>query len=85
MSPKLFSTIAGLLLFLGAAFGFFWLWNQSRTTSSTFIVSDDLKAVEIETVKTEARDLLSGIENSGNLPVVTPIQKMGRDNPFAGL
>jgi uncharacterized membrane protein len=84
MSHKLFNLIAGVVLLGATVFGFFWLWNQSRTVKSTYVVPESLKTVNIEDIKNEAKDLLSGLENNANVPLTTPIQKMGRDNPFAG-
>lgn len=83
MSSKLANTISGVVLLVVCLVAFGWLWNISRNTDNVRAVSENLKSVEVDTVKSEAKDLVSDRENVANIPIPVPIGKMGQDNPFA--
>jgi hypothetical protein len=84
MNKKSIGLIVSLVFALATAGGFYWLWTTSKAdvsgtpiaTTSTYTV------VEIESVKKEAVDILSGLENKASIPIPTPTEKMGRVNPY---
>lgn len=82
MKPRLVSLIGGVILFLVTVIGFFWLWSQTKVAAERVSSAENLKPVEIETVKDQAKELLAGKENNANLPLSLPLEKIGRTNPF---
>jgi len=84
MKKKSIGLIAAFLFMLITAGSFFWLWTISKTEASAVSGSSvDYTAVEIESVKKEAVNILSGLENTAAIPIGVPTDKMGRTNPFA--
>ena len=80
-SIGLFVSLAFALLTAG---GFYWLWTTSKTdtTTTTVATTSTYTVVEIESVKKEAADILSGLENKASIPIPIPTEKMGRVNPY---
>lgn len=76
------SLIVGIILVICTAGAFYWLWGQTKNYTVNTIVAENLKPIEIETVKNEAKTLLSGLENKAGIPIPTPDAKMGKTNPF---
>lgn len=85
MSAKTLSLIGSIVFLALTAMGFVWLWSTSRPDLSHVLVSESLKPVEIESIKSDAESLLKNVENNASLPIPIPLEKMGRDNPFAGI
>lgn len=84
MKKKSMGLIASVLFMLITAGSFFWLWTLSKTGASALSTpSADYTVVEIESVKKEAVNILSGLENTSAIPIGIPTAKMGRTNPFA--
>ncbi len=83
MSLKTLYLSGGFIVMVLTAGGFFWLWNQTGSvTVNTVQIAASYEPVDIENIKTEARDLISGLENNANIPIPIPLEKMGRENPF---
>lgn len=82
MSTKLIGLITSIVFLIGTIGGFFWLWNTSKNITAPSAVAADLQPIEIESVKQEATDLLSGLSRNSDIPIGTPTDKMGRTNPF---
>ena len=76
---NLLSSVVFLVIVI-VAFYFVWssIKNENQATSSPVY-----NTVSISSVKTQARDLVSGLENNGNLPLAVPTAKMGKENPFS--
>jgi len=85
MSQKLVNLIGSGVLMLGTIIVFAWLWSQSRSLAATQPVPENLKPVEIESIKDEAKQLMAGMENNANIPIPVPLEKMVARNPFAAL
>lgn len=82
MNPKLIGLIVSIIFALGVIGGFYWLWNSSQATQVSGEVAENLKPIEIESVKTEATTLMTGLQKNSDIPVLIPTEKMGRANPF---
>lgn len=61
---------------------FYWLWTLTGTVSTEFAVAENLKPIEIESIKKEANTLLEGLSKVSDMPIPTPTEKMGKTNPF---
>jgi hypothetical protein len=79
---KLISLILSLVFALATVGGFYWLWTQSKNFTVRAVIAENMKPVEIETVKTKAVSLLAGLNNVGGMPIPVPTSKMGKANPF---
>ena len=88
MNKRSIGLIISLVFALATAGGFYWLWTTSKTdasttsTTTTSATSTSYTIVEIESVKKEAVDILTGLENKASIPIPVPTDKMGRANPF---
>lgn len=84
---KTFGILGSVILLIGTLAGFFWLWNSAQpeiVTNSS--IDQKYQKVEIAGLVSDAETLIANKQNAGGLPVLTPTaDKMGRDNPFAGL
>lgn len=86
MKKSSIGLIVSLIFGLVTAGSFYWLWNEANKPVSTpTSKAKSYTAVEIEAVKTQANDILSSLEKNSDIPLATPTEKMGRDNPFLGL
>ncbi len=78
---NLLSSIIFLVIVIVA---FYIVWSsvkgQNQETSPTIY-----NTVSISSVKTQARDLVSSLENNSNLPLTAPTTKMGKENPFSDI
>ena len=78
---NLLSSVAFLAI---AIVAFYFVWNntknQNKTTSSA-----TYDTVNVSSIKTQARDLVSSLENNGSLPLTIPTSKMGKENPFSSI
>jgi len=82
MKRNTIATITALLFAVATAGGFYWLWTISKTGVSTASPDTTYAIVEIESVKTEATNILTGLENIAGIPIPVPTAKMGKTNPF---
>jgi len=82
ISTKTISMIASLIFVAAAVGGFLWLWQMSKQYNTDPPVADNLQPIEIESVKKDAENVLSGLEKSSDIPISTPVDKMGKANPF---
>jgi len=82
MNSKYTNLIVSLVFALVTIGAFLWLWSMSKSFTINTAVADNLKPVEIETVKNEASTLLSGLHNIAPIPIPVPTSKMGTTNPF---
>ncbi len=82
MKMKTLSIVGSLILVVAVVGGFFWLWQMSKDYNANPAVEDNLKPVEIESVKKDAENVLSGLDKSSDIPISTPVDKMGKTNPF---
>jgi hypothetical protein len=79
---KTIGLIASLIFALATIGGFYWLWTLSKDFTIKTTVADDMRPVEIDTVKDQAVSLLAGLNNVSGMPIPTPTNKMGKTNPF---
>ena len=79
---KTIGLFLSLFFALATVGGFYWLWAQSKNFTIKTTPAADMQAVEIESVKTEAVSLLSGLNNVVGMPIPVPTSKMGKANPF---
>lgn len=83
MNKSLAGVIASLIFALVTAGAFYFLWTTSKSeVSPTTALDSSYTAVEIDSVKKQAVDILSGLEKKSDIPVTTPTDKMGRPNPY---
>lgn len=82
ISSKTVAFIASLLFIAATIGGFFWLWQMSKNYNTNPPVADNLQPIEIESVKKDAENVLAGLEKNSDIPIPTPVDKMGKDNPF---
>lgn len=82
MNAKLMNWLVSIV-FAGIVIGaFYWLWTMSKDFTVQTTVASNLKTVNVEGVKTEANSLIAGRNNSANIPIPVPSEKMGKANPF---
>lgn len=79
---KSLNLIASLFFLIATGMAFYWLWTQTQNFTVNTAVAENLKPVEVETVKNEAEKLLFGVENKAGIPIPSPVGKMGKENPF---
>jgi len=79
---KNISLIASLVFIIATLGAFYWLWTMANNYEVDKTVAENLKPVEIESVKKEATTLLSDLEKNSDIPIPVPTEKMGRENPF---
>lgn len=65
--------------------GFFWLWRTSQPADSSIVLDEKYETVEIASVKEKAQELIQSKGNLTQMPIKAPVDKVGRENPFAGL
>jgi flagellar basal body-associated protein FliL len=83
MNKSLAGFIAVMIFALATAGAFYWLWTTSKSeATSKGVLDSSYSAVEIDSVKKEAVDILSTLENKAAIPIPTPTDKMGRTNPY---
>ncbi|MFA5927227.1 MAG: hypothetical protein WCT32_04035 [Patescibacteria group bacterium] len=82
MNYRLLNLVGSLAILATTVVLFFWLWSGTRGIQNTFVVPENLKPVEIRSLKSESSLLIGDLENNANIPLATPIDKMGRSNPF---
>jgi len=78
---NLLSSIIFLIVVIVA---FYFVWNSSKNQNQV-TGSAIYNTVNISSIKTQARDLVSSLENNGSLPLSVPTSKMGKENPFSGI
>lgn len=82
MNSKLIGLIVSIVFALGMVGAFYWLWDSSQKTPVSSAVAENLKPIEIESVKKQASGLMTGLQKNSDIPVLMPTEKMGRANPF---
>lgn len=82
MNTKIINLVVSLVFAVITVGAFFWLWRISTNFVVDTAVADNLKPVEINTVKNDATSILSGLSNTASIPIPTPTEKMGKANPF---
>lgn len=82
MSTKTAGFFASLFFAIAVVAGYFWLWQTSKNFNDDTEVAENLKSVEIESVKKDAENVLSGLQKNSDIPVSLPVDKMGKENPF---
>jgi hypothetical protein len=86
MNTNKFVTIFSSFFLALTVAGFAYLAIQLRVTPpNANEVNDKYKTVEIESIKNDALNLLSERQNVSGIPLTIPVQKMGKNNPFAGI
>lgn len=79
-------SLLGSIFFMALTVGIFvWLWSTTNINNASLAVPENLKPVEIESVKAEAETLIQDLTNNAGLPIPVPTGKMGRENPFTGI
>lgn len=77
--------ILSVIFLILSAGGFFWLWQSSETIPISGMVGEQYQTVEIESVKSEAAQILKPVEkdNLSGMPIKAPdSSKVGKANPF---
>jgi len=82
MNIRAIGVIASLIFLIGTIGGFYWVWSQTKIFTVDSTVASNLKPVEIASTKTEAINLLSGLQKFSDIPIPVPTEKMGKANPF---
>lgn len=85
MNSKSLGTIGSLVLLILTIGGFAWLWFIFKAPIAKEADLSNLKKVEISTVKRSAEELLNNKEKNSDIPIKTPTEKMGRENPFTAV
>ncbi|MCL5410322.1 MAG: hypothetical protein M1324_00500 [Patescibacteria group bacterium] len=83
MNTKTISVVASIVFAVLVVGGFFALWTMSKSYPQNLPVSDDLKPIEIDSVKKDAENVLSNLEKNSDIPIPVPTNKMGKENPFS--
>lgn len=85
MTKTMINLIVSVVFAVITAGAFFWLWTTATsedTTGTPTAAAQTYQTVEIESVKKQATEILSGLEKNTDIPVGVPTSKMGRTNPF---
>lgn len=82
MESKNMGAIGGAIALLAVIGGGVWIWMLSNKFDSNQAVDSSFKLIEIETVKSDAENILAGLEQTSDIPIPTPNEKMGKTNPF---
>lgn len=88
LNAKTIGIIASVIFFLISIAGFVWLWSSSHYIPNTTATISGYKTIDIESAKNQAAELLDPDvkDNFSGMPVAAPTSdKVGRDNPFAGI
>lgn len=72
-------------------FGFFvlvfviiaYLYTSSSSTDDTIQVSSFSSPVDIVSVESSAKKLISTRDNNAGIPIPVPVDKLGKTNPFS--
>ncbi|OQA04354.1 MAG: hypothetical protein BWY68_00381 [bacterium ADurb.Bin400] len=84
MNKNLMGMIGGLSMVVISVLAFVWLWSQTRVVAvDSGMVMDNLQPVDVQSLENSTKELIEGLENNAGMPIPVPIDKMGRDNPFA--
>ena len=71
------------LLAVGIAYYFIWSGASSAAESTTVTVTTSYTPVDVSGIKTQAEQLIQSRENNAGIPIPTPIEKLGKPDPFA--
>lgn len=82
MKRGIVGLIVSLLFAAVTAGAFYWLWGTSKLFPVETSVASNLKPIEIESIKNEAKTLLEGLSKNSDIPISVPTAKMGKPNPF---
>lgn len=82
LDAKTLGVVASVIFAILSIGGFFYLWTAAKNYSVDLAVSEKLKTVEVETVKKDAENILENLEKVSDMPIPTPLGKMGKTNPF---
>lgn len=87
ISKQTLGMLMSVILLIITIGGFFYLWSSSKPAEVTSSAIDQkYQKIEISGLVTDAQSLIANRQNAGNLPVLPPAtDKVGRENPFAGL
>jgi hypothetical protein len=90
MSESTFSNktflVSGFVMMIVVLASFAWVWFKTpRPDESIYRTSANLQIPDISGIEKRASSLLEGMTNSGGIPIPTPTEKMGREDPFASL
>ena len=85
MNSKMMNLVGSVFFVAVTMFAFVWLWSLTRVQGSLGVVAENLRPVEIESIKVDAERLIKDTENNASIPIAIPTEKMGRENPFAGI
>jgi hypothetical protein len=85
IDSKALGLIASTILLIATIGGYIWMWNSTRSEiDSSSVVT--YQTVSIDSIETDAKALVKDKPNQGNLPLAVPTSdKIGRENPFAGI
>jgi len=86
IQPRSLAMTASVMFLLITAFGFFWLWRNAQPKGADTVgIQEKYQTVEINSVKRQAEDLVSGKQNLAQMPLKVPTSNIGRVDPFAAL
>lgn len=83
MNTKAAGLIASIVFGALVAGGFFYILTKSKSYPQDLPIADDLKPIEIESVKQDAENVLNGLEKLSDIPIPVPTGKMGKEKPFS--
>ena len=81
---KTLGLIGSIVLLLITLFLFWNLWLKTQVEATVnYFIDPKYKAVEIESVKKEAEELIKDRSNISGMPIGAPTEtEIGRENPF---
>lgn len=87
ISSKTLGLIVSVILLVATIGGYVWLWISAQPGEISNSVADQTyQVVSIDNVETDAKALVKDKANQGKLPITAPTSdKIGRENPFAGI
>lgn len=76
--------LSGLTFLIVIVIALFLAWFnvKNKYPAKTTV---DYQTINISSSKAQARSLITGAENNGNLPLEVPTVKMGKTNPFSNI
>jgi len=82
---RMIGVVGSLLLLVVTVAGFFWFWSSAQSEVAIDTSADQkYQTIEISSLASTAKSLISDKQNTGDLPVQAPTSdQVGRENPFA--
>lgn len=86
IDSKTLGLIVSIILLIATIGGYVWMWTSVQSEISSDSGTITYQAVSIDSIEADAKALVKDKVNQGNLPLAVPTSdKIGRENPFAGI